>query len=553
MQIVVVQAVGDRRRRQPLAPAHDGALRSPRSARVRPLRRRRGRREPPPSASAKRAGIAAGRMSGTPSAGRASRVRRKHPLQAAVLRQRRRHRLRLGRALQALPSDGPPSGRSIQPRGASSASGSSTTSGASRASSAYRPTSKAVAGPAAFIHTSPPVVGARSTVAHGRTRGCSTAPVRSRPASASRRSIQPSACSRHAAEDQRATLIARTYRRRCHHAPDADGVRRPQRHAHPRGRGRLRDGPGGRARRPAAGPRGRPRRRDLRRLHGHAGRPAAGRRSRPRRSARSWRPGSSPARSAACSRSSATGHVAVARAPGDLDAAREAGVLAAVAHIEGAEAVDPGLHALDVLHAAGLRSLGPVWSRPNAFAHGVPFAFPSSPDTGPGLTPAGRRLVRRCAELGIAVDLSHLNEAGFWDVAAARARAADRLALGRARAVPGQPQPHRRPARRDRRLRRARRDRLRGRLPPRRRRRGPRHAAGDDRRPRAPRRRPDRRRARRARLGLRRRDDPAELGDAAGLPRLLDAIRAVGFSEDEMELIAWGNWRRVLEAAWAAS
>ena len=111
------------------------------------------------------------------------------------------------------------------------------------------------------------------------------------------------------------------------------------------------------------------------------------------------------------------GHVAVARAPGDLDAARQAGVLAAVAHIEGAEAVDPGLYALELLHAAGLRSLGPVWSRPNAFAHGVPFAYPSSPDTGPGLTPAGRRLVRRCAELGIAVDVSHLNEAGFWDVA----------------------------------------------------------------------------------------------------------------------------------------
>ena len=39
---------------------------------------------------------------------------------------------------------------------------------------------------------------------------------------------------------------------------------------------------------------------------------------------------------------------------------------------------------LDVLHQAGLRSLGPVWSRPNAFGHGVPFRFPSSPDTGPG-------------------------------------------------------------------------------------------------------------------------------------------------------------------------
>jgi SAM-dependent methyltransferase len=47
----------------------------------------------------------------------------------------------------------------------------------------------------------------------------------------------------------------------------------------------------------------------------------------------------------------------------------------------------------------------------------VPFVFPSSPDTGPGLTDAGRRLVLACSRLGILVDLSHLNEAGFWDVA----------------------------------------------------------------------------------------------------------------------------------------
>ncbi|MFN6979437.1 MAG: dipeptidase, partial [Gemmobacter sp.] len=64
-----------------------------------------------------------------------------------------------------------------------------------------------------------------------------------------------------------------------------------------------------------------------------------------------------------------------------------------------------------------LRSLGPVWSRPNIFGHGVPFAHPASPDTGPGLTEAGRNLVAACHRLRILVDLSHLNEAGFWDVA----------------------------------------------------------------------------------------------------------------------------------------
>jgi membrane dipeptidase len=34
-----------------------------------------------------------------------------------------------------------------------------------------------------------------------------------------------------------------------------------------------------------------------------------------------------------------------------------------------------------------------------------------------GLTDAGRALVRACEELGILVDLSHLNERSFWDVA----------------------------------------------------------------------------------------------------------------------------------------
>ena len=47
----------------------------------------------------------------------------------------------------------------------------------------------------------------------------------------------------------------------------------------------------------------------------------------------------------------------------------------------------------------------------------MPFRFPSTPDIGTGLTDAGRELVRACNRLGIMIDLSHLNEAGFWDVA----------------------------------------------------------------------------------------------------------------------------------------
>jgi membrane dipeptidase len=111
------------------------------------------------------------------------------------------------------------------------------------------------------------------------------------------------------------------------------------------------------------------------------------------------------------------GRVRVCRGVDDIRGCLKDGALATVLHIEGAEAIGPDLDALEVFYQAGLRSLGPVWSRSNIFGHGVPFRFPSSPDTGPGLTDAGKELIRACNRMKIMVDLSHLNEQGFWDVA----------------------------------------------------------------------------------------------------------------------------------------
>ena len=242
----------------------------------------------------------------------------------------------------------------------------------------------------------------------------------------------------------------------------------------------------------------------------------------------------------------AGGRLRVARSAAELDGPG----VAAVLHLEGAEPIDAGLEALDVLHAAGLRSLGPVWSRPNAFAHGVPFAFPASPDTGPGLTEAGRALVRRCADLGIAVDLSHLNEAGFWEVAridaapliashsgahalcAASRNLTDRQidAIGASGGLVGIvfAVPFLRADGRD-----------------------------DADTPLATIVAHVRHVAERigvAHVALGSDFDgatiPAELGDVAGLPRLLDGLRAAGFSEEELRAIAWDNWRRTLERAW---
>jgi membrane dipeptidase len=100
----------------------------------------------------------------------------------------------------------------------------------------------------------------------------------------------------------------------------------------------------------------------------------------------------------------------------DIRRAESEGAIAAVLHMEGAEAIGADLSGLDEFYERGLRSLGPVWSRPNQFGHGVPFAWPSSPDTGPGLTEAGKTLIKACNAKRIVIDLSHLNEKGFWDV-----------------------------------------------------------------------------------------------------------------------------------------
>ena len=45
---------------------------------------------------------------------------------------------------------------------------------------------------------------------------------------------------------------------------------------------------------------------------------------------------------------------------------------------------------------------------------------------------------------------------------------------------------------------------------------------------------------------------PAELGDVAGMPKLIAALAAGGFTGEEIAAIAWHNWRRVLAAWWSA-
>ncbi|MGQ0569235.1 MAG: dipeptidase [Armatimonadota bacterium] len=112
------------------------------------------------------------------------------------------------------------------------------------------------------------------------------------------------------------------------------------------------------------------------------------------------------------------GAVQVVRTAAELQRYLDTGTFAMLLHFEGAEPLDQDGYALEAFYAAGVRSVGLTHSRRNRFAKGVPFKFPHSPDTGEGLTDAGKALVRQLNRRKVMIDLSHLNERGFWDVAA---------------------------------------------------------------------------------------------------------------------------------------
>ena len=101
------------------------------------------------------------------------------------------------------------------------------------------------------------------------------------------------------------------------------------------------------------------------------------------------------------------GQLKVVRQIGELRNCLNSDKVAAILHFEGAECIKPDLSNLQTYYEAGLRSLGFTWSRANAFGFGVPFRHPHSPDTGPGLTDAGKDLVRECNNHGIMIDLSN--------------------------------------------------------------------------------------------------------------------------------------------------
>lgn len=94
----------------------------------------------------------------------------------------------------------------------------------------------------------------------------------------------------------------------------------------------------------------------------------------------------------------------------DAERAAQRGKSAAFLSVEGAEILDCSIERLEKAYTQGVRAVVLTWNFENKLS--------GSNDEGSdkGLTDLGRLFVRKCEELGIIVDVSHISQKGFWDV-----------------------------------------------------------------------------------------------------------------------------------------
>ena len=98
------------------------------------------------------------------------------------------------------------------------------------------------------------------------------------------------------------------------------------------------------------------------------------------------------------------------RTGSEVDEAVRQGKIAALLSIEGADLLDCEERNLETARTWGVRLLNPVWNRANSLCG----TNCEEPDR--GLSQKGKSFVRRMEEMHIYPDMSHISDAGFWDV-----------------------------------------------------------------------------------------------------------------------------------------
>ena len=98
------------------------------------------------------------------------------------------------------------------------------------------------------------------------------------------------------------------------------------------------------------------------------------------------------------------------RTGGEVDVTVVEGKVAALLSIEGADLIDCDVHKIETVSGWGVRLLNPVWNRANVLS-GTNAEEPER-----GLSAEGRDFIHVLEEHEIYPDVSHLSDAGFWDL-----------------------------------------------------------------------------------------------------------------------------------------
>lgn len=104
------------------------------------------------------------------------------------------------------------------------------------------------------------------------------------------------------------------------------------------------------------------------------------------------------------------GHITFCRTAQDLMKANRENKCATFLSLEGAEGIGCDEGRLEELRELGFTTVALTWNSANALA--------GSCVTGEGLTARGKSFVRKAQQLGFILDVSHLSDKAFWDLAA---------------------------------------------------------------------------------------------------------------------------------------
>ena len=95
----------------------------------------------------------------------------------------------------------------------------------------------------------------------------------------------------------------------------------------------------------------------------------------------------------------------------DIMEAFSNGKMAAMLSLEGCEGLQGSLAMLRTYYRIGVRMASFTWNFRNEYADGITEA-----ESGGGITARGRELVAEMNRLGMVIDVSHISDAGFWDI-----------------------------------------------------------------------------------------------------------------------------------------